>query len=439
VPRRFFDPLAKLRLGAFLLALVACEGSAPSEHAAPSREPILNGEPSPPGSREDGVLALRTVLDGSELICSAVLVAPNLALTARHCVSHLVRGRFTCTVRGELLSEDPGAGSLGAHFTPADIEFYGGEPPREEPLARGDFVLSTLSESICLNDLAFVGLDRSLTLPALPLRLEGRAARGEAVTLVGYGLDETMDEGDPLDLRTQPRLRNDVLAIAEIGPQSSDDVVTITPPRTIVVEGPSGCFGDSGGPLLSHETGAVLGIYSLLAGGGCKAPEGRHLFAHVPDFPALTRDAFERAGQEPRPEASAGGGEGGAAGAENAPSAGEGGAAEEPPRSAGGAGETSDHAGEGGRQTPSAGGESATGGEAVAASAGSGGNGAAAAPLRKKSSGGCALAGPPAPAAAAWLAALIAACAGMLATRRARRAFSGAPRADLPRSAAARR
>jgi hypothetical protein len=271
---------------------------------------VVHGEPSALGGREDAVLFLRTELDGEELICSAGLVAENLAITARHCVSHLVRGLFTCTVHGELVSADDGAGLLGSHLPAEGLEFYDGKTPRFEPIARGARVLSTLSETICVNDVAFVVLDRAVELPVLPLRLAGRALRDEAVTLVGYGLDDAMSETGRIDWVTQGRSRNAGLVIAEVGPDSADAVLT-APPRTVVVEGPSGCLGDSGGPLLATRSGAVLGVYSLLGGTSCLSPDARHLFAHVPVFQALLEDAFAAAEAEPTPEDSVAPSEGG--------------------------------------------------------------------------------------------------------------------------------
>jgi hypothetical protein len=278
--------------------------------------PVVHGELSPPGGIEDAVLLLRTELDGEELICSAGLVAENLVITARHCVSHLVRGLFTCTVQGELVSADDGAGLLGAHLPAESLEFYDAKTPRSQPIAHGESVLSTLSETICVNDVAFVVLDRSLELPVLPLRLGGRALRDEPVTLVGYGLDGAMSEGGVIEWETQRRTRNAGLVVAEVGPDSADEVTT-APPRTVVVEGPCGCLGDSGGPLLASGTGAVLGVYSLLGGSSCLSPDARHLFSHVPAFGALSGDAFARAEAEPTPEpdmAPEGGGGGESAG-----------------------------------------------------------------------------------------------------------------------------
>jgi hypothetical protein len=259
------------------------------------------GELSPTGTIEDAVLLLRVPLDGSEIICTSSLVAPNLAVTARHCVSNFVEGKFRCTTQGELQSTDPNAGELGSHFDPSTIEFYDDNTPRSKPIAYGSQILSTLSETICTNDLAFVVLDRELSLPVLPMRLHGRAQIGESVTLVGYGFDTTMAQGDFLDLASQERTHKTDLVIDDVGPLSNDDV-TSAPPRTVVIKGPSGCVGDSGGPLIAHETNALLAIDSLSDGSDCLGESVNNFFTHVPDFSLLISDAFAAAGHEPTPE-----------------------------------------------------------------------------------------------------------------------------------------
>jgi hypothetical protein len=281
----------------WLLCGVGCGVAVPREQLSVERVAIVNGEASVPGGSEDAVLLLRTMVDGAELLCSASLVAKNLVLTARHCVAHLVQGPFNCTVQGELIDNPTGAGRLGAHLPAAGVEFYGGSTPRSAPLAHGTQVISTLSQTICLNDIAFVVLDTPLDLPVLPFRLGASARKGELTTLVGYGSEDTM--GAFIDFRTQERRRKSGLSIAGVGPDSVDDGVTTVPPRTIVLEGPSGCVGDSGGPLLAEKTMAVLGVYSLLDGKDCTDPAVRHELVHVPVFRVLIEEAFRAAGAEP--------------------------------------------------------------------------------------------------------------------------------------------
>src|SRR5262249_51905536 len=131
---------------------VACADPANAERPAVARLPVVGGEVSPAGGPAGAGPMLRTRVDDAEPVWTASLVAPNLVVTARHCVSHFVQGNFGCTVQGELQSVDPGAGSLGAHLDASSIEFYDGSTPRTEPIAYGQEVLSTLAETICMND-----------------------------------------------------------------------------------------------------------------------------------------------------------------------------------------------------------------------------------------------------------------------------------------------
>jgi hypothetical protein len=282
------------------IACATCLGcsDAPANHLDRVRTAIVDGEPS--GSEDDGVLMIRAVPDAeTELICTASLVAPNLLLTARHCVSYFTDGLFNCSVRGELIETTPDAGKLGLHLPADSIEVYGGETPRNEPIALGARVISTLSPVICVNDLAFVVLDRALELPPVPMRIGRPAQVKEAVTLVGYGMD---GEQHTIPFLTQPRRRKTGLEVAGVGPDLLEDGVTTVAPRSLIVDGPSGCVGDSGGPLLATETGAVLGVYSLQEGANCSAPGVRHHLTHVPPFQALIEEAFAAAGSEPLPE-----------------------------------------------------------------------------------------------------------------------------------------
>lgn len=298
-----------LPLVGVLLGLASgCTG--PSDEArVASRQAIIEGEASGPG--DDGVLMIRAVLeDDREVICTASLVAPSLLLTARHCVSYLTEGLFTCSLEGELVTGEDGAGQLGLHLPAEAIEVYGRERPRSEPLARGQEIISTLSETICSDDLAFVVLDTALDLPLVPIRLGRPAEFGELGMMVGFGL-ELGQLG--IDYRDQPRLRKGDLTVAGVGPDSLDRGVTTVAPRGLIIDGPCGCIGDSGGPLLAQATGAVLGVYSLQQGESCSADNVRQHLVHVPPFERLIADAFAAVGAEPVAEPQALGGEGGEA------------------------------------------------------------------------------------------------------------------------------
>jgi hypothetical protein len=313
------------------LALLGLLLSCSQEPLSARIERIIDGELST--EDEDGVVLLRAEVSDSEVLCSGSLIAPNLVVTARHCVSYLSPGLFNCTVQGELIDNPDGGGSLGQHFPAESIGIWGNALPRKQPLAHGREVISTLTPSICVNDVAFVVLDTALDLPIVPLRLGRPAEMHEPVTLLGFGL--TADR-QGIDYESQPRRRKTGLEIAGVGPDSREDGVTVVPPRALILKGPSGCVGDSGGPLLSAHSGALLGVYSLQAGESCTLPDVRHQLTHLPPFRALLDEAFEAAGAtpiaEPEPEGEGGGGSGGGDGSEAVELAGAGGNPAETPQ-----------------------------------------------------------------------------------------------------------
>jgi hypothetical protein len=340
------------QLAASALALhgLSCADQAPGEGVASASHAIVDGEAS--GAEQDGVVLLRALLDdGFDVVCTGSLVGPNLVLTARHCVSYLSEGQFSCTVRGELTQNPDGGGRLGLHLPAERIEIYGRKLPRKAPLARGARVISTLSPDICKNDIAFVVLDQAVELPVVPMRI-GRPARlHETGVLVGFGLDATQTG---IDYATQPRFQKRDLDITALGPDSLADGVTTVPPRALILKGPSGCIGDSGGPLLAQQSGAVVGVYSLQEGESCAASNVKHQMVHVPPFTALIDEAFSAAGCLPTPEPEGSGGAGGAgaeAGAAGAAVEAAGGVEADPAAGAGGE-RSSGVAGEPGDETP---------------------------------------------------------------------------------------
>jgi len=274
---------------ALLVAVATGCGQASPEASAHIGQAIYNGYPS--GPEDDGVVKVASV-DASNVTnnCTGALVAPNVLLTARHCVSNITPGMFTCTDAGEITPDSKG-GRFGALIDPANIKVYVGAEFNEPLAAVGAKVFATQTPSICRNDLATVVLDREITgVPILPIRLDRGNQRGERIRAVGFGETENSTRG--------VRYAKDNLAINQVGTSQFLADGDPIPPRTFLVLGAALCVGDSGGPALTKD-GAVTGVYSQL-GGACDSLTARQYFTQVAPFTdEVLTPAFELAGYEP--------------------------------------------------------------------------------------------------------------------------------------------
>ncbi len=275
--------------------------------------------------------------------CTATVVAPNMIITARHCVSPYVDGEFTCTSEGTISSSSPqipsNAGVIGSAYAPEDIEMYVGTSPYgAQATAIGEKVYVVATDSICRNDIALVRLDREVTVPPVAMRLTTPTYPGEEVMVIGYG-QKDIDYIGRVERHDVP-----ILAVGEstLYPEGKNSL-----PRTFAV-GPAVCPGDSGGPSIA-DSGAVLGVFSLIRG-NCMASNVRNLYTQLAAFRGFIEDAFTDSGIEPVYET------------------------EPADTSAGNAGGSSGAPGEGGAGA-SSGSDTATNGSGGSASAGSGGKG----------------------------------------------------------------
>jgi len=269
------------------------------------------------GAADDGVMMIWATTSTQIQKCTASLVAPNLVVTALHCVANFDASQtFACDSAGNLVKGSKG-GSIGTLANPSELSIHTGVGPSLTMVAKGQQVFAAQTTSICDNDLAFVLLDRTVDAPILALRLLTGTNPGEHVRMVGYGLDEAGNFG--------VRRWRDDLVIAQVGTSSFRPNGDPIPPRTLVTDGPSGCSGDSGGPLFSKYK-AIIGSYSSVSG-DCVASDARDFFTEIaPFYQDVVLKAFAAANAEPMLEdmsaAAGAGGELNAAGADNGASAG---------------------------------------------------------------------------------------------------------------------
>jgi hypothetical protein len=197
---------------------------------------------------------------------------------------------------------------MGALLEPADIEIRVGAHPdvNQPPAALGSRIFAALTSTICNNDIALVVLDRDIEGPSpYPLRLSSSVQPNDILRVVGYGLTESMSDID--DRRARDGLRVALVGDNEFRPDGES-----LAPRAFLTAGPVLCAGDSGGPAFA-ESGALVGVFSLVAGGECDSPRVRNVFTQVSPFHAnIIGPAFEAAGATPI--LARGGGGGGSAG-----------------------------------------------------------------------------------------------------------------------------
>jgi hypothetical protein len=219
-----------------------------------------------------------TLKNGLAATCTATLIAPNLLVTARHCVSDLESPEIVC-----------GDSAFGATVVPNDyiatnavvletsrtwFEAAKIEVPAEGNDTCGfDIALVTLNENV----------PSSVASPTVP-RIDRDVTVGEEYVAVGYGIDERGN--------TQGR---SVLRGLEVvcEPGNCGTGVRVTEFR-----GTSGvCEGDSGGPALDLD-GKVVGVVSRGAP-ECSRPVYGSISAWREWIQRVALEAAEAGGYEP--------------------------------------------------------------------------------------------------------------------------------------------
>jgi hypothetical protein len=293
---RLEAPIARTCCALALLCSCAAAGDDRASTDARAQS-LIGGTVS--DSANDAVVFLRgTHEDASFTDCTATLVAPHVALTAKHCVVQVHPGNFVCSGNGELIQDGTGAGVMGAPLSPERIEIHSGVLPHDEVAALASRVFVTASTDACHDDVAVVLLDRAVAAPFYPaIRWTEPTRTGELVRLMGYGMGERRG---PLERHEISEVRV-VDVNSETGP---DDETATTPRRTFAIDGNTACFGDSGGPAFSSERGALVGVYSRITG-DCFAAESRNTFMLASSYTALLDKALDASGEsaarEPEP------------------------------------------------------------------------------------------------------------------------------------------
>ena len=276
-PRRRARPIAGLATTwLVVMSAVACSAP-PQEPAAIDRQPIAGGIVD---ESHQNVFLLAWHEGQAAALCTATLIAPNLLLTARHCVS-------PSSGQDHVLCGDA---SLGEPRPAAAFFATNAAQPREGSRLFGASEVRVPASTVdtCGYDIALLILDENvpapLSAPAVP-RIDREAVPGELYTAVGYGVTES---GEP----SGSRMRLEGLSV-ECEPGSCGEGVESTEFR-----GETGiCSGDSGGPALDAD-GKVLGVVSR-GGPDCSTPVYGSVTSWRDFIVRTATDAAQLGGYEP--------------------------------------------------------------------------------------------------------------------------------------------
>ncbi|HEY6461894.1 MAG TPA: trypsin-like serine protease, partial [Polyangiaceae bacterium] len=181
--------------------LTACTANVGApEPTGSSASAIYGGVADSDAQQNASVVALEIGSGTMFTLCSGSLVAPNVVLTARHCVSSL-----TTTAQAQIGCDDDGNSTNGPDFADdqpvANIHVYVGPSIyQNEPVsANVTTIFHMTGTTLCNVDVALVVLDRSITtVPAMRVRLTSPVTTGEKLRAVGFGQN---DQNQPIGTR----------------------------------------------------------------------------------------------------------------------------------------------------------------------------------------------------------------------------------------------
>ncbi len=253
------------------VTVAACGSQSPDHSSSPSGaqgpSPVTADEVEivqgiPDRDRDPAVVAI-DIADSA--LCTGSLVAPNVVLTARHCVARTVE-RIECPASSPQVGEQRRADSL--HI------LVGDDAQVAREVARGKAIVTPKGWSLCDADIAFIVLDRDVAgIDPLPIRRHGVAA-GDHVRAIGYGR-----AGD--GQTAGAKLLRDHVKVLDT---SADEFIV----------GEATCQGDSGGPAIDESTDEIVGVVSR-GGPTCDGAGVHNVYTRADVYLSLFQEALREA------------------------------------------------------------------------------------------------------------------------------------------------
>lgn len=244
--------LPRARTSAAVLVAGVLAACSSTETTASQASAVLGGTTD---DQDTGVVAI--FIDKSTdfpegLFCSGVLVAPNLVMTARHCVGGLTGALSPkCEDSGSYPATRPKAPAPANTFEVVNTtDAYGSDKPTK--VKRVFVPPDPDGTTLCGHDVAMLELEQPLAGAVHEPSLDGPPAEGATFSAVGYGYNAD-GAGDGT------RRRLDGSKIVHLGERRVNGALLNVANDWLADVGP--CGGDSGSPALD-ASGKIIGIMS---------------------------------------------------------------------------------------------------------------------------------------------------------------------------------